>query len=379
MNFFLNDDQQAIRDAIRELCDKEIAPKAAELDRTHEFPWANFRLLAQQGYLCMQIPEEYGGAGLDYLSYAIVTEELARACASTSVIYEVHNSLHSEAIFQFGTEEQRQKYLPRLAAGEILGAYALTEPGAGSDAGSIKTRAVLEGGHYVLNGQKTFITSGGQADSYIVMASTDPAKGSRGISAFIIENGNPGMSFGKPEEKMGIRASHTTDIFFNDCRVTKENLLGKEGEGFKIALASLDGGRIGIAAQAVGITQAALDIATQYAKTRVQFGQPIASFQAIQWKLADMATDLEAARLLLYRAAFLRSQGVRATKETSMAKMFASDMAMKHTVEAVQVLGGYGYMTEYKVERLVRDAKITQIYEGTNEIQRMVIARHLLS
>lgn len=379
MNFFLNDDQQAIRDAIRELCDKEIAPKAAELDRTHEFPWANFRLLAQQGYLCMQIPEEYGGAGLDYLSYAIVTEELARACASTSVIYEVHNSLHSEAVFQFGTEEQRQKYLPRLAAGEILGAYALTEPGAGSDAGSIKTRAVLEGDHYVLNGQKTFITSGGQADSYIVMASTDPAKGSRGISAYIIEKGTPGMSFGKPEEKMGIRASHTTDIFFNDCRVTKENLLGKEGEGFKIALASLDGGRIGIAAQAVGITQAALDIATQYAKTRVQFGQPIASFQAIQWKLADMATDLEAARLLLYRAAFLRSQGVRATKETSMAKMFASDMAMKHTVEAVQVLGGYGYMTEYKVERLVRDAKITQIYEGTNEIQRMVIARHLLS
>lgn len=379
MNFFLNDDQQAIRDAIRELCDKEIAPKAAELDRTHEFPWANFRLLAQQGYLCMQIPEEYGGAGLDYVSYAIVTEELARACASTSVIFEVHNSLHSEAIFQFGTEEQRQKYLPRLASGEILGAYALTEPGAGSDAGSIKTRAVLDGDHYVLNGQKTFITSGGQADNYIVMASTDPSKGSRGISAFIIEKGTPGMSFGKPEEKMGIRASHTTDIFFNDCRVPRENLLGKEGEGFKIALASLDGGRIGIAAQAVGITQAALDLATQYAKTRVQFGQPIANFQAIQWKLADMATDLDAARLLLYRAAFLRSQGVRATKEISMAKMFASDMAMKHTVEAVQILGGYGFMTEYKVERLMRDAKITQIYEGTNEIQRMVIARQLLA
>ena len=378
MNFYLTEDQEAIREAIREFVAKEIAPRAAEYDRTHEFPWENFRKLAQQGYLCMNVPEKYGGAGADYVSYQVVVEELARGCATTSVIFEVHNSLHSEAILHFGSEEQKFKWLPRLARGEILGAYALTEPGAGSDAGSLKTRAVKEGDYYILNGQKCFITNGGQADLYVVMASTDPSKGNKGISAFLVEKDSPGLSFGKPEEKLGIKASHTTDVFLNDVRVPAENLLGKEGDGFKVALSTLDGGRVGIAAQAVGLMQAALDIVVPYAKTRAQFGKPIAEFQAIQWKIADLATDLDAARLMLYRAAFLRGQGVRATKEISMAKMFCSDAAMKHMPEAIQILGGYGYMTEYKVERLLRDAKITQIYEGTNEVQRMIIASHIL-
>ncbi len=378
MNFYLTEEQEAIRDGIREFVAKEIAPRAAEYDRTHEFPWENFRQLATHGYLCMNIPEKYGGAGADYLSYAIAVEELARGCATTAVIFEVHNSLHSEALLHFGTEEQKLKYLPRLAKGEILGAYALTEPTAGSNPAAMKTRAVKQGDHYVLNGQKSFITNGGQADLYVVMASTDPAAGGKGISAFIVPRETPGMSFGKPEEKLGIRASHTTDVFFNDAVVPAENLLGAEGDGMKIALATLDGGRVGIASQGCGLVQAALDICVPYAKTREQFGRPIADFQAIQWKLADMATDLEAARLLLYRAAFLRGEGVRATREISMAKLFASEMAMRHTVEAVQILGGYGFMTEYKVERLMRDAKITQLYEGTSEIQRMIIASYVL-
>jgi len=374
LNFFLTEEQEAIRQAIREFADNEIAPYAAHYDKTKEFPWENFRKLAAQGYLGMAIPEKYGGAGADYVSYAIVVEELARACATTAVIYEVHNSLHSDAILHFGTEEQKKKYLPLLCRGERLGAYALTEPGAGSNAANIKTKAVRKGDHYVLSGTKTFITNGGQADQYIVMAVTDPAKGSKGISAFIVEKDTPGMTFGPPEEKLGIRASHTTTITFDEAPVPKENLLGQEGEGYKIALATLDGGRIGIAAQAVGITQKAMELATAYAKEREQFGQKIASFQAIQWKLADMAVDIEAARLLLYRAAFLKQQGIRATREIAMAKLFASEMSQKHTNAAIQIFGGYGYIAEYQVERLMRDARITQIYEGTSEVMRMIIA-----
>lgn len=374
MNFFLTEEQEAIRQAIREFAENEIAPYAAHYDQTKEFPWENFRKLAAQGYLGMAIPEKYGGAGADYVSYAIVVEELARACATTAVIYEVHNSLHSDAILHFGTEEQKKKYLPLLCRGERLGAYALTEPGAGSNAANIKTKAVLKGDHYVLSGTKTFITNGGQADQYVVMAVTDPTKGSKGISAFIVEKDTPGMTFGPPEEKLGIRASHTTTITFDEAPVPKENLLGQEGQGYKIALATLDGGRIGIAAQAVGITQKAMELATAYAREREQFGQKIASFQAIQWKLADMAVDIEAARLLLYRAAFLKQQGIRATREIAMAKLFASEMSQKHTNAAIQIFGGYGYIAEYQVERLMRDARITQIYEGTSEVMRMIIA-----
>ena len=379
MDFSLNEDQKMIRDAIRQLCDKEIAPHSAEFNANHEFPWRNFKLLAENGYLNMHLPEPYGG-GLDWISYAIVIEELARACAVTSVIFEVHCSLHSEAIFHFGTQEQKDHFLPKLTSGEILGAYALTEPGAGSDASALRTTAVKDGDSYILNGEKTFITNGGKAGLYIVFAktNTDPALGHRGISAFLVEAGLPGFSVGKPMEKMGLHASHTTTLHFEDCRVPAGALLGKEGEGFKIAMAILDRGRVGIAAQAVGITQAALDDSVKYSKERTSFGKPISEHQAIAFKIADMATDLEAARLMLYRAAFLQGSGARATKEISMAKLFASEMAMKHTVEAVQIHGGYGYIQEYRVERLMREAKITQLYEGTSEIQRIVISRALL-
>jgi butyryl-CoA dehydrogenase len=383
MDFFLTDEQQMIRQAIRELCDAEFAPRSAEFNERHDFPWPNFKRLAENGYLNMHLPEPYGG-GMDWVSYAIVIEELARACAVTSVIFEVHCSLHSEAIYHFGSEVQKQKWLPKLTRGEILGAYALTEPGAGSDAAALRTAARREGDSYVLNGEKTFITNGGQANLYVVFARTnpDPSVGHKGISAFLVEAGTPGFSVGKPMAKMGLHASHTTTLHFEECRIPAENLLGPEGEGFKIAMSILDRGRIGIAAQAVGIVQAALDDCIKYSKERQTFGKPIAEHQAIAFKIADMATDLEAARLMLYRAAFLMGQGPKATKEISkfisMAKLFASEMAMKHTVEAVQIHGGYGYMQEYRVERLMREAKITQLYEGTSEIQRMVISRALL-
>ncbi|MCG0238061.1 MAG: acyl-CoA dehydrogenase [Firmicutes bacterium] len=380
MNFFLTEEQQVLQQAVREFAREEIAPRSAEYNRRHEFPWENFRRLAELGYLNMHLPEEYGGQGLDWVSYAIVIEELARACAVTAVIYEVHCSLHSEAIYLFGTEEQRRRYLPRLSRGELLGAYALTEPQAGSDAAAIQTRAERVGDEYVLNGQKIFITNGGVADVYIVFARThpDPSLRHKGITAFIVEKGTPGLSFGPPERKMGLHASHTTAVYLENVRVPVENRLGPEGEGFKIAMAILDRGRIGIAAQAVGITQAAFDEAMKYATERHTFGKPIIEHQAIAFKLADMATELEAARLLTYRAAFLMDQGVPCTKEVAMAKLFASEVAMRQTVEAVQILGGYGYMEEYRVERLMREAKITQIYEGTSEIQRLVISRHLL-
>lgn len=360
MDFFLNDDQKAIREGIREFADKEVAPKAAYYDKTHEFPMETFKKLGEQGWLCMNIPEKYGGAGADYLSYAIALEELSRADATVGVVFEVHCTLNAEVLLHFASEEQKMKYLPRMARGEIMGAYCLTEPTAGSNPAQMKTRAVKDGDHYILNGQKTFISNGGVADLYIVMAVTDPSKGGKGgISAFVVEKGTEGLSFGKPEEKLGIRASSTCDVFFNDCRIPKENLIDAEGQGLKVALATLDSGRIGIASQAVGITQRALDLSVPYAKEREQFGKAIAEFQAIQWKLANMATELDAARLMVYRAAFLRDKGNKASKECSMAKLFASEVAMRHTVEAVQIFGGYGYIVDYQVERLMRDAKIT--------------------
>lgn len=378
MEFSLSEDQRLIRDAAREFASREIAPRAAAYDRTGEFPWDNVKQLGAQGYLGMLIPEEYGGAGMDMVSHTIVVEEIGRACAATAVILEVHNLLHSELLNRWGSEDLKGRYLPLLASGEKLGAFALTEPQAGSDAANQRTTAVRHGGHYVLDGRKSFITNGGQADLYVVFARTDPDRGSKGISAFMVEKGWAGLGFGRPEEKLGIHASHTTEVILEGVRVPVGNLIGQEGDGYKIALSALDAGRTGIAAQAVGVCQAALDASLDYARQREQFGRPIAEFQAIQWKLAAMATDLEAARWLTYRAAWLYDQGGRHTMEIAQAKLFASEMAMRHAVEAVQIHGGYGYMREYGVERLMRDIKITQIYEGTSEVMKLIIAGHLL-
>lgn len=378
MDFGLTEEQQAIRQMAAEFADKELAPHARELDAKGEYPWDNLRKLARYGYLGMMLPAEFGGSGADVLSHTLCVEEVSRACAATGVIMEIHNSLTCDGIYRFGTDEQKARYLPALARGEKIGAFALTEPGAGSDPSGIRTVAARDGNDFVINGTKHFITGAGQAHVYLLFAMTDPSKGTKGISAFIVEKGMPGLSFGPPEDKMGIRASHTGELIFSDCRVPAENLVGSEGEGYKIALTLLDGGRIGIGAQAVGIARAAFDAALRYSQERVQFGQAISGFQAIQWMLADMATEIEAARLLVYRAAYLRSKGVRCTKEVAMAKLFASEVAMKTTIKAVQIHGGYGYMREYNVERYMRDAKITEIYEGTSEIMRLLIASALL-
>lgn len=377
MRFELSEDQLSIQKAIRELVAREIAPGARERDESGEFPSHALQRLGEQGYLGMMLPEQYGGIGADHLSHTICVEEISRGCAATGVIFEVHNSLVAETILHRGTDEQKAQYLPRLT-GEWLGAFALTEPGAGSDAGAVATTAVLDGGDYVLNGTKCFISNAGKAQLYLIIASTAPGKGSRGLTAFLVEPLWPGFSTGKPEDKMGIRASSTADVILQDCRVPVSHRLGQEGDGLKIALGALDSGRIGIAAQALGIAQSAMEKAGRYAKQRVQFGKTIAEFQAIQWMLADMATDIDAARLLTYRAAYLRAKGVRCSGEVAMAKLFASSMAMRHTVQAVQILGGYGYMREYEVERHLRDAKITEIYEGTSEVMRLVIAGQLL-
>lgn len=378
MNFYLTEEQEAIRKAVRELAEKHFKPVARELDREGRFPKENIDLLSRYGYMGMTFPEEYGGMGADAVSHSICIEEISRACASTGVIFEVHTQLAGWPILKYGNEEQKKRYLVPMARGEILGAFALTEPEAGSDAASIKTTAVRDGDFYILNGRKRFTTNATVAGVYVVIAYTDKSKGSRGMSAFIVEKGLEGFTFGKPEDKLGIRASVQADLIFEDCRVPAANLLGKEGEGFKIALATLDGGRIGIAAQAVGIAQAAMEKAIAYAKERQQFGAPIANLQAIQWMIADMATEIEAARLLYLKAAFLKDKGQRYTKEAAMAKLMASTVAMKHTVAAVQIHGGYGYMKEYDVERYMRDAKITEIYEGTSEIMRLVVASSLL-
>lgn len=367
-----------IRKMVRDFAKNEVEPTAAERDEEERFDRKIFDKMAELGLTGIPFPEQYGGIGADYLSYVITVEELSRVCASTGVTLSAHISLASWPIFKFGTEEQKQKYLRALAEGRSIGAFALTEPGAGSDVSSMKTRAVLDGGHYVINGSKIFITNGGVADIYIVFAVTDPEKKHQGISAFIVTSDMPGFSVGKKEKKLGIRSSPTAEIIFDDLRVPKENLLGNEGKGFKIAMMALDGGRNGIAAQAVGIAQGALDAALAYAKERKQFGRPITANQGISFKLADMATKVEAARLLTYQAAWRESEGLPYGKQSAMSKLFASDVAMEVTTEAVQIFGGYGYTKDYPVERFMRDAKITQIYEGTNEIQRVVIAKLLL-
>ncbi|UQD53616.1 acyl-CoA dehydrogenase [Bacillus methanolicus] len=377
MNFQLTEEHEMIRKMVRDFAKNEVAPTAAERDEEERFDREIFDKMAELGLTGIPWPEEYGGIGSDYLAYCIAVEELSRVCASTGVTLSAHTSLACWPIFKFGTEEQKQKYLRPMAQGEKIGAYGLTEPGSGSDAGAMKTTARLEGDHYVLNGSKIFITNGGIADIYVVFALTDPSSKHKGTSAFIIEKDFPGFSVGKKEKKLGIRSSPTTEIIFEDCKVPKENLLGQEGEGFKIAMMTLDGGRNGIAAQAVGIAQGALDAAIEYAKERHQFGRPIAAQQGIAFKLADMATHVEAARLLTYQAAWRESAGLSYGKESAMSKLFAGDTAMKVTTEAVQVFGGYGYTKDYPVERFMRDAKITQIYEGTQEIQRLVISRML--
>ncbi len=374
----LNAEQLDIQRLVHDFAQKEVAPRAAGYDQSEQFPYENIEKMAEMGLMGLPIPEEYGGAGTDALSYIIAIEEISKACAATGVIMAVHTSVGIGPILQFGTEEQKQKYIPDLASGQKIGAFVLTEPNAGSDASRLATTAKLDGDHYVLNGTKCFITNGQVAETFNVFATVDKCKGVKGITAFIVEKGTPGLSIGKKEEKMGIRASSTTEVILENCRVPKENMLGKEGEGFKIAMAMLDTGRIGIAAQALGIAQAAHEEAVKYAKVREQFGKPIAAFQGISFMLADMAIQIEAARRLVYNAAMLKDAGEPFGKEAAIAKTFASDTAVKVALDAIQVMGGYGYSREYPVERLMRDAKITQIYEGTNQIQRIVIANHIL-
>lgn len=377
MNFQLSEEHQQLREMVRDFAINEVAPTAAIRDEEARFDREIFDKMAELGLTGIPWPEEYGGAGFDFLAYCIAVEELSRVCASTGVTLSAHTSLAGWPVYKFGTEEQKQKYLRPMAEGKKIGAYGLTEPGSGSDAGGMKTYAVEDGDHYVLNGSKIFITNGGVAEIYIVFAVTDPEAGSRGTTAFIVESDYPGFSVGKKEDKLGIRSSPTTEIIFENCRVPKENILGKVGEGFKVAMQTLDGGRNGIAAQAVGIAQGALDAAVEYAKERVQFGKPIAANQGVSFKLADMATQIEASRLLTYQAAWLESNDLPYGKASAMAKLMAGDTAMSVTTEAVQVFGGYGYTKDYPVERFMRDAKITQIYEGTQEIQRLVISRML--
>jgi alkylation response protein AidB-like acyl-CoA dehydrogenase len=378
MDYLLTEDQTVIRDTCRQIAQEKIKPVRAHYDETGEFPWEIVKVLAQAGVFGLHIPENYGGFGGGVLEMAIATEELSRACGGIALCFAA-SSLGSFPILLFGTEEQKQKYIPPLAAGEKLAAFALTEAGAGSDASAIQTTATKDGDFYVLNGTKQWITNGGEAEIYTVIAMTNKAKGSRGATAFIIEKGTEGFSFGKKEDKMGIRGSTTRELVFSDCRIPRENVLGKEGQGFIITMRTFDYTRPGVASQAVGIAQGALDEAVAYAHQRVQFGKPISSFQGIQFMLADMATQLEAARALVYSAARMIDSGTKNfSKESAMAKVFASDVAMKVTTDAVQVLGGYGYMKEYPLEKMMRDAKITQIYEGTNQIQRQIIALNLI-
>jgi butyryl-CoA dehydrogenase len=377
MNFQLSEEHGMIRKMVRDFAKNEIEPTAAQRDEEQHFDRAIFDKMAELGLTGIPWPEEYGGIGSDFLAYCIAVEELSRVDASIGVTLSAHTSLAGWPVYKFGTEEQKQKYLRPMAQGEKIGAYGLTEPSSGSDAGGMKTTARLNGDHYVISGSKIFITNGGIADIYIVFASTDPTQKTKGITAFIVESDFPGFSVGKKENKLGIRSSPTTEIIFEECKVPVENVLGNVGEGFKIAMMTLDGGRNGIAAQAVGIAQGALDAATNYAKERVQFGKPISAQQGVGFKLADMATGIEASRLLTYQAAWLESEGLPYGKESAMSKLLAGDTAMKVTTEAVQIFGGYGYTKDYPVERYLRDAKITQIYEGTQEIQRLVISRML--
>ncbi len=379
MDFELNEEQRMFQRSVRELAEKEIRPLARETDATGEFPWSTIRKMGPLGLLGLPVPEEYGGAGADFLSYAVAVEEVSRACGSTGITMAAHTSLGCLPFLYFGSEEQKYKYLPPLARGEKLGAFGLTEPGAGSDAAAVQTTAVLRGDEWVINGQKLFITSGGIADTIVIAARTDPSAGSRGISNLIVEKDSPGYRVGRHEEKMGLRGSITSQLFFEDCRIPKENILGRPGEGLRQFLIALDGGRVGIGAMALGLAQAALEAAIAYAGQRVQFGQPIARFQAIQWMIADMATEIDAARLLVYRAACLKDKGVRFTREAAMAKLYASEAAERAAFKALQIHGGYGYTKDYDVERIYRDQRLCTIGEGTSEILRLVIARQVLA
>ena len=378
MNFELSPEQKMIRDTARELATREILPQAAEIDRTHTFPRKIFSRLGELGLLGIMVPEKWGGAGMDALSYAIALEEIARACASTAVAMSVQSSLVAAPILKEGTDAQRARWLPDLAAGRKIGCFALSEPEAGSDAKAQRTRATRDGTRWVLNGTKNFITNAPVADLAIVLATTDPAKGGRGITAFIVPMESPGLTIGPPDDKLGIRGAPSAQLFLADCAVGDDARLGPEGEGFKLAMRALDGGRIGIAAQALGIARAAFEDAVRYARERKTFGQPIAEHQAIQFKLADMRTEIEAARMLLWRAAVKKDNGGAYSTDASMAKLFASEVANRAAKEAVQIFGGYGYLRDYPAERHFRDAKITEIYEGTSEIQRLVIASALL-
>ena len=376
MNFSLTREQELVRKMMQEFTENEVKPIAAEIDRTHEYPAENVAKLFKLGVMGMTVPKEYGGQGADQISAAICTEELAKYCASTSDIVAGH-TLCCVPILEHGTEAQKQKYLPMLTTGGVLGGMGITEPNAGSDASKSQTEAVLDGDHYVINGSKIFITNGPEAGIFVIFAMTDKSKGNKGLSAFIIESSFPGFSVGKLEDKMGLHGVHTSEIVFQDMIVPKENLLGKEGAGFKICMQTLDTGRIGIAAQATGIAEGALKETIEYTKGRVQFGKPISKFQNTQFVLAEMATRCEIAQMLTYRAAYVKDSGKRCSKEAAMAKLTASETAMWATTKAVQLHGGYGYTNDYPVERMMRDAKITEIYEGTNEIQHIVIAGNL--
>lgn len=378
MYFEFTEEQLMIRDAARDFANNELKPGVIERDENQKFPAEQVKKLGELGFLGMMVDPKYNGSGLDTISYVLAMEELSKIDASASVVVSVNNSLVCFGLEKYGTDEQKEKYLKPLAAGEKLGAFCLSEPEAGSDATSQQTTAVDMGDHYLLNGTKNWITNGGSASTYLVIAQTNPAKKHQGINALIVEKGMAGFSVGPKENKLGIRGSDTHSLMFTDVKVPKENRIGEDGFGFKFAMKTLEGGRIGIASQALGIASGAYELALNYSKQRKAFGKPISDHQAIQFKLADMATEIEAARLLCLKAAWLKDQGLPYAKASSMAKVFASEVAMKTTVEAVQIHGGYGYVREYHVERLMRDAKITQIYEGTSEIQRIIIARELL-
>jgi butyryl-CoA dehydrogenase len=377
MDFTFNEDQSAIIDAVKEFCDEDLAPKAQETDEAGRWPAENVRKLGELDLMGIPVPEEYGGLGMDFLTWGAVGEELSRACTTTGAVYGAH-VLCVYPIMLFGTDEQKKKYLTPLAKGEHIGAFGLTEPGAGSDAGAVSTKAEKDGDHYLLNGTKIFITNGGEAQTYVIIANVDPAKGTRGLTAFIVEKGTPGFEFGKNEKKMAYPSLPNRELVFTDCRVPKANMLGRERGGFLVAMRTLGVGRIGMAIGAVGLARAALEAAVPYAKQREQFGKPISSFQAIQFMIADMATEIDAARLLTWRAAWLKDQGKPFEREAAMAKLYASETVMRVTTKAVQIFGGYGYTKEFPVERYMREAKLFEIVEGTSEIQRLVIANQVL-
>lgn len=379
MDFFLSQEHEMLRTLYKEFAEREVKPFAQEVDEEEKFPIESVKKLQKYGFMGIPFPKQFGGQGANTLAYIMAIEELSAACATTGVIVSAHTSLGAHPILEFGTPEQKEKYLKPLAEGKLLGAFALTEPNAGTDAAGQQTKAVLDGDHYILNGSKIFITNAGYADIYIVMAMTDKSKGTRGISAFIVEKDSPGFRVGKKELKMGIRGSSTCELIFENCRVPKENLLSKEGKGFKVAMNTLDGGRIGIAAQALGIAQGALDETIKYVKERKQFGRSLSKFQITQFEIADMCTKIEAARMLVYKAACYKDAKKPFGKEAAMAKLFAAEVAMEVTTKAVQLHGGYGYTRDYSVERMMRDAKITEIYEGTSEVQKMVISANVLN